>query len=279
MFRLPLGDYFEVIIDWLKDHGDSFFDGMKEGVMFIIDQLEAFLIFVPWWLLIIAVVLLAWWLSGKKLALLTGIGLCLIYSIDLWDEMMETLALVFSSTFLALLIGIPLGIWMAKKEMAEKIIKPILDFMQTMPAFVYLIPSVIFFGLGKMPGAIATIIFAMPPVVRLTNLGIRQVPEDVIEAAVSFGSTPGQMLRKVQIPLAMPTILTGVNQTIMLSLSMVVISAMIGARGLGEIVLNGVTQMQIGKGFEGGIAVVILAIILDRLTQSVGKKAGKKSIE
>lgn len=272
MFRLPLGDYFEVIIDWLKDHGDSFFDGMKDGVMFMIDRLEDFLVFIPWWLLIFVVVLLAWRISGKKLALLTAIGLCLIYSIDLWDEMLETLALVFSSTLLALLIGIPMGIWMAKKEAAEKIIKPILDFMQTMPAFVYLIPSVIFFGLGKMPGAIATIIFAMPPVVRLTNLGIRQVPEDVIEAAVSFGSTSGQMLRKVQIPLAMPTILTGVNQTIMLSLSMVVISAMIGARGLGEIVLNGVTQMQIGKGFEGGIAVVILAIILDRLTQSIGKK-------
>lgn len=277
MFRLPLGDYFEVIIDWLKDHGDSFFDGMKEGVMFIINRLEDFLVFIPWWLLIIVVVLLAWRLSGKKLALLAAIGLCLIYSIDLWDEMLETLALVFSSTLLALLLGIPMGICMAKKEMAEKMIKPVLDFMQTMPAFVYLIPSVIFFGLGKMPGAIATIIFAMPPVVRLTNLGIRQVPEDVIEAAVSFGSTSGQMLRKVQIPLAMPTILTGVNQTIMLSLSMVVISAMIGARGLGEIVLNGVTQMQIGKGFEGGIAVVILAIILDRLTQSIGKKSGRKN--
>lgn len=148
--------------------------------------------------------------------------------------------------------------------------------MQTMPAFVYLIPSVFFFGLGKMPGAIATLIFAMPPVVRLTNLGIRQVPQDVVEAAISFGSTPSQMLRKVQIPLAMPTILTGINQTIMLSLSMVVISSMIGASGLGEIVLNGVTQMQPGKGFEGGIAVVILAIILDRLTQSIGKKTNKK---
>jgi glycine betaine/proline transport system permease protein len=145
-----------------------------------------------------------------------------------------------------------------------------------MPAFVYLIPSVIFFGLGKMPGAIATIIFAMPPVVRLTNLGIRQVPEDVVEAATSFGSTSGQMLLKVQIPLAMPTILAGVNQTIMLSLSMVVISAMIGARGLGEVVLSGVTQMQIGDGFEGGIAVVILAIVLDRITQAVGTRTNAK---
>lgn len=275
MIRLPLGDYFELLTKWLKTTFDTFFDGMKEVVIAIIDHLEDFLLLIPWWLMIIIVALLALKLSGKRLALLSAIGLYIIFGIDLWEEMIETLALVFSATFLALLVGIPLGIWMAKSEMADKIIKPILDFMQTMPAFVYLIPSVIFFGLGKMPGAIATIIFAMPPVVRLTNLGIRQVPEDVVEAATSFGSTPRQMLLKVQIPLAMPTILAGVNQTIMLSLSMVVISAMIGAGGLGETVLNGVTRMQIGDGFEGGIAVVILAIILDRITQAVG--AGSKS--
>jgi glycine betaine/proline transport system permease protein len=273
MIRLPLGEYFEVFVEWLKDNFDPFFDGMKEIVLAIIDKIEDVLLFIPWWFFIIMIVVLAWRLSGKKLALLTGVGLYIIYSISLWDKMLETLALVFSATFLALLIGIPVGIWMAKSDMAERIFKPVLDFMQTMPAFVYLIPSVIFFGLGKMPGAIATIIFAMPPVVRLTNLGIRQVPEDVIEAAKSFGSTPRQMLVKVQIPLAMPTILAGVNQTIMLSLSMVVISAMIGARGLGEVVLSGVTQMKIGAGFEGGIAVVILAIILDRITQSIGTKS------
>lgn len=276
MFRIPLGVYFEILIDWLKKNGKPFFVGMKKGVLFIIDKLEEFLIFIPWWLFIIVIVLVAWKVSGKKLAILSGLGLSIIYSIDLWNKMLETLALVFSSTMLALLVGIPLGIWMAKKDMTARIIKPVLDFMQTMPAFVYLIPSVIFFGLGKMPGAIATIIFSMPPVVRLTNLGIRQVPHDVVEAAESFGSTPLQMLFKVQVPLAMPTILAGINQTIMLSLSMVVISSMIGARGLGEVVLSGVTQMQIGKGFEGGIAVVILAIILDGMTQSIGKKANCK---
>ncbi|WP_281415027.1 ABC transporter permease [Fusibacter paucivorans] len=276
MIRLPLGEYFEAFIDLLKDNFDPFFKGMKKGVLSIIDHIEDFLHFIPWWLLIILVAILAWRLSGKKLGILSAIGLYIIYSIDLWSEMIDTLSLVFSATFLALVIGIPLGIWMAKKDMVERIVKPILDFMQTMPAFVYLIPSVIFFGLGKMPGAIATIIFAMPPVVRLTNLGIRQVPEDVVEAATSFGSTSGQMLLKVQIPLAMPTILAGVNQTIMLSLSMVVISAMIGARGLGEVVLSGVTQMQIGDGFEGGIAVVILAIVLDRITQAVGTRTNAK---
>lgn len=272
MFRLPIGLYFEDIVDFLKDHLKTFFLVIKKVVLFFIDKLEAGMLMIPWWAFILIVALLAWRLSGKKLAGMSVVGLLLIYSIDLWQESIETLALVFSATLLALTIGIPVGIWMAKNNSAERMVRPILDFMQTMPAFVYLIPSVIFFGLGKMPGAIATIIFAMPPVVRLTNLGIRQVPKDVVEAATSFGSTPRQMLFKVQIPLAMPTILAGVNQTIMLSLSMVVISAMIGARGLGEVVLSGITRMQIGEGFEGGIAVVVLAILLDRITQSIGSK-------
>ena len=189
---------------------------------------------------------------------------------------MDTLALVLSSTFIALIMGIPLGIWAGNSDRAEKALRPILDFMQTMPAFVYLIPAVLFFGLGAVPGAFATVIFAMPPVVRLTSLGIRQVPEDIVEATQSFGATKRQLLLKVQLPLALPTILTGVNQTIMLSLSMVVIAAMIAAGGLGEIVLKGITQMQIGTGFEGGIAVVILAIVLDRITQGMTKTNGTK---
>lgn len=276
MFRLPIGDIFESGIDFLKIHGESFFTALKSSVLFIITHIENLLSWIPWWLLILLLTILALKLSGKKLAIFTGVGLAFIYSLDLWSETLDTLSLVFSSTLITLLIGIPLGIAMSKNDTTQKVFQPILDFMQTMPAFIYLIPSVIFFGLGKMPGAIATIIFAMPPVVKLTNLGIRQVPKDVIEAAISFGCTQKQMLRKVQIPLALPTILTGINQTIMLSLSMVVISAMIGARGLGEVVYSGVTQMKIGKGFEGGIAVVILAIILDRLTQSFGNNKNKK---
>ena len=276
MFRVPIGDFFERGIDFLKVHGESFFNALKESVLFIIQHFENLLQWIPWWMLILIFVILAFSLSGKKLAIFTGLGLTFIYSLDLWSETLDTLSLVLSSTLFTLLIGIPLGVAMSKNDNTQKILQPILDFMQTMPAFIYLIPSVIFFGLGKMPGAIATIIFAMPPVVKLTNLGIRQVPKDVIEAAISFGCTQKQMLRKVQIPLALPTILTGINQTIMLSLSMVVISAMIGARGLGEVVYSGVTQMKIGKGFEGGIAVVILAIILDRLTQSLGIRKKRK---
>lgn len=197
---------------------------------------------------------------------------------DLWNGILggyhANLGSRFSSTCLALIVGVPLGVWTANSPRAEKILRPVLDLMQTMPAFVYLIPAVLFFGLGAVPGVFATIIFAMPPVVRLTGLGIRQVPKNVVEASRSFGATRWQLLYKVQLPLALPTILTGVNQTIMMSLSMVVIAAMIAAGGLGEIVLKGITQMKIGLGFEGGIAVVILAIILDRITQGM---AGRKN--
>ena len=191
---------------------------------------------------------------------------------ELWEETMQTLALVLSSTSMALLIGIPLGIWTGKSERCNRVIRPVLDCMQTMPAFVYLIPAVLFFGLGTVPGAFATIIFAMPPVVRLTGLGIQQVPGNVVEAARAVGATPLQLLLKVQLPLALPTILTGINQTIMMALSMVVVSAMISSGGLGEIVLKGITQMKIGLGFEGGIAIVILAIILDRITQGIAPR-------
>ena len=219
---------------------------------------------------------LAWYKSGKGVSIFTILGLLLIWGMGFWNETMQTLALVLSSTIIALIMGLPLGIWSANSKRCDKILHPILDLMQTMPAFVYLIPAVLFFGLGTVPGAFATIIFAMPPVVRLTSLGIKQVPKNVVEASRSFGATPMQLLFKVQLPLALPTIMTGINQTILMSLSMVVIAAMIAAGGLGEIVLKGITQMKIGLGFEGGIAVVILAIILDRITQGLGKqKKGK----
>jgi glycine betaine/proline transport system permease protein len=190
---------------------------------------------------------------------------------------MATLSLVITSVFLALLIAIPVGIWASKKDTVEQIVRPVLDFMQTLPAFVYLIPAVLFFRLGPVPGVIATLIFSLPPSVRLTSLGIRQVPKEIKEAAISFGSTPRQMLLKAELPVALPTILAGVNQTIMLALSMVVIAGMIGAGGLGNVVLKGITQLKIDLGFEGGIAIVILAIYLDRVTQALGAAAQKRS--
>ncbi len=224
---------------------------------------------------ILLLALIAYLVVGGGVTVFTVAGLLIILSMGLWIATMETLALVLSATLFALVLGVPLGILAARSETADAVIRPVLDFMQTMPAFVYLIPAVFFFGLGKVPGAMATLIFAMPPAVRLTSLGIRQVPEEVVEAAESFGATSKQLLLKAQLPIAMVTILAGVNQTIMLALSMVVIGGMIGAGGLGEIVLSGITQMKLGLGFEAGIAVVILAIYLDRVTQALGNPPSK----
>lgn len=269
---IDIGHYIEIAIEWLTEAGAGFFDALSMGVEGFIDGFQLALYTIPFYIFIFLITLLAWWRAGKGIGVFTLLGLLLIYGMGFWEETMQTLALVLSSTCLALLLGVPLGIWTAKSERCNQILRPVLDCMQTMPAFVYLIPAVLFFGLGSVPGAFATIIFAMPPVVRLTGLGIRQVPENIIEAARSFGATPRQLLFKVQLPLALPTILMGINQTIMMALSMVVVSAMISAGGLGEVVLKGITQMKIGLGFEGGIAVVILAIILDRITQGITKK-------
>jgi glycine betaine/proline transport system permease protein len=280
--RLPLGEYIEIGVKWMTNNLAGFFTGIREGLANLVGILGDFLYLIPVPLFIIIVAALSWWVSGKNLAIFSAIGLYLIYNLQLWDKTVLTLSMVTTATLIALVVGLPSGILMSKSNTADKIIRPILDFMQTMPAFVYLIPAVYFFDLGTPPGVVATIIFAMPPIVRLTNLGIRQVPEDVVEATKSFGATPSQLLFKVQIPLAIPTIMAGLNQTIMLSLSMVVISAMIGADGLGKVVYEGIGQMNVGKGFEGGLAVVIVAMLLDRITQCIGavqKKSGKVFIQ
>ncbi len=269
---IKIGKYIEQFINWLTHNFGPFFKTVKIGVEAAVGSVQWLLTFTPFYIVIALLTLLAWKRAGWGVGMATLLGLGLIYGMGYWGQTMETLALILVSAAIALLIGIPLGIWAAKNNTAGKVMRPLMDFMQTMPAFVYLIPAVLFFGLGKVPGVFATIIFAMPPAVRLTTLGIKQVPEDIVEATRSFGATSRQLLFKVELPLAMPTLLAGINQTIMMALSMVVISAMIAAGGLGEIVLKGITQLKIGLGFEGGIAVVILAIILDRITQSFGKK-------
>lgn len=274
---LDIGKYIEIAIEWLTDNFAGGFDAFNSIVGGLIEGLEFVLNGIPFYVTIALLVAVAFFKTKRGVALFTLLGLLLVYFMGFWEETMNTLALVLASTVIALVIGIPLGVWAGNSERVNKILRPILDFMQTMPAFVYLIPAVLFFGLGTVPGAFATVIFAMPPVVRLTSLGIRQVPDDIVEATRSFGATKKQLLFKVQLPLALPTILTGVNQTIMLSLSMVVIAAMIAAGGLGEIVLKGITQMKIGLGFEGGIAVVVLAIILDRITQGIARNDKKKN--
>ena len=275
---INIGKYIEMAINWLTENFAGLFDVINHIVGGFIDGFQGILMWVPFYLMIAGIAALAWWKAGKGTAVLTLLGLLLIWGMGFWVQTMQTVALVLSSTIIALLFGVPLGIWTGRNDKAAKVIRPVLDLMQTMPAFVYLIPAVLFFGLGPVPGAFATVIFAMPPVVRLTDLGIRQVPEDIVEATRSFGATSGQLLFKVQLPLALPTIMAGVNQTIMMALSMVVIAAMISAGGLGEIVLKGITQMKIGLGFDGGIAVVILPIVLDGITPalSVESKTDKK---
>ncbi|SPZ18406.1 Glycine betaine/L-proline transport system permease protein proW [Providencia rettgeri] len=207
----------------------------------------------------------------------TFISMIAIGAIGAWSEAMVTLSLVLTSLLFCIVIGLPLGIWLARSDRAAKIIRPLLDAMQTTPAFVYLVPIVMLFGIGNVPGVVVTIIFALPPIIRLTILGIKQVPADLIEAAESFGASPRQMLFKVQLPLAMPTIMAGVNQTLMLALSMVVIASMIAVGGLGQMVLRGIGRLDMGLASVGGVGIVILAIILDRFTQSLGQDTRGKT--
>ncbi|TCJ03275.1 ABC transporter permease [Cytobacillus praedii] len=275
--KLPLADWIDSFVDWLTVTFAFLFDAITVSLEGIVEGLFTVLEFIPSYILIILIGLLAWKLSTKGIALFAIIGLFLIDNLGYWEGMLETLSLVLTAVIITVVIGIPMGIWASQKNTVKQIITPILDFMQTMPAFVYLIPAIFFFSIGVVPGVVASVIFAVPPTIRLTILGIQQVPADIIEAAEAFGSTTSQRLLKVQLPLAMPTIMAGVNQSIMLSLSMVVIASMVGSPGLGADVYRAVTQIQIGKGFEAGLAIVVMAIILDRITQNIGiKKQGGK---
>lgn len=274
--KIPLDQWIESLVDWLGANLQFIFEFISLVIGGIVDGFAYVFHAIPTLVLIGIFALIAWYLVNKYFAIFTLLGLLLIDNFGYWSHTMNTLALVVTSALISVIIGLPLGVWCSKRELVQKIISPILDFMQTMPAFVYLIPAVTFFGLGVVPGVIASVIFAVPPTIRLTNLGIRQVPSELVEAADAYGSTPVQKLFKVQLPLAMPTIMAGVNQTIMLSLSMVVIASMIGAQGLGTEVYRAVTQLNTGKGFQAGLAVVILAILLDRLSQSMTNKRKRK---
>lgn len=269
--RIPIGKSIEYVIELITEHFSfatkAFADVTETGIRFLVDGM----MFFPPWVLILFFTILAWYLSrSKSIALFSILGLALIWNMGLWAPTISTIALVLISTLLAMIIGLPLGILSALNTKAYKIIMPILDVMQTMPAFVYLIPAIPFFGLGPVGAIFSTVIFSMPPSIRLTCLGIKQVPVELVEAADSFGSTRSQKLFKLQLPMATPTIMAGINQTIMLALSMVVIAAMIGAKGLGGEVWKAIQRLEPAKGFEAGIAIVIVAIILDRIMQKVG---------
>lgn len=273
---IPLESWVETFVAWLVQNFRPFFSAIKAPVDGTLKAIEALLQNTSPFIMILIMALLAWQLSGKRLGLATALSLVFVGAIGAWQEAMTTLSLVITSVLFCMLIGIPTGIWMAKSEFSQQLVRPILDAMQTTPAFVYLVPIVMLFGIGNVPGVVVTIIFAVPPVIRLTNLGIRQVPADLIEAAQSFGANGKQMLLKVQLPLAMPTIMAGVNQTLMLSLSMVVIASMISVGGLGLMVLRGIGRLDIGLATVGGIGIVILAIILDRMTQSLGQSSRER---
>jgi len=270
-FRIPIRDWVSAAVDFLVSEFGPVFDGFSAFVYFLVNNFKDGMLLVHPIILILLIAALTWKLAGWQMSIFAIVGLLITENIGLWVPFVETLALVLTAEVLVMVVGLPLGIYAARSDRFNSIIRPILDFMQTMPAFVYLIPAVMFFGLGLVPGVVATFVFALPPLIRLTNLGIRQVPHELIEAADAFGATPMQKLLKVQIPVAKPTIMAGVNQSIMLGLSMVVIAAMIGAGGLGTDVLRGIQRLQVGAGFEAGLVVVILAIILDRLTASFGK--------
>lgn len=277
-FRIPVGDFVDFLVSWLLEHAGFFFNWLDDKIYSWVVGIEAILIWIPFGVFVLLAAALAWKLAGRGLAIFTLVGFSVIYNLGLWNASLQTLSLIITAELITILFSIPLGILMAKNDVADRILRPVLDFMQTMPAFVYLIPAVMFFSLGRVPGVIATIIFATPPMMRLTALGIKQVPGDLLEAGQAFGSTTAQLLWKVELPHATPTILAGLNQSIMLALSMVVIAAMIGAGGLGSAVLRGVQRVQVGIGFESGLAVVILAIYLDRLTQSLGPQVKKKGV-
>ncbi len=269
--NFSIGKGADITVNYILDHFTPALDMIAAVIGFVTGGIQGGLLAIPAVVGIAILILLSLWRVGWKFAIFTALALALVHHMGLWSGTMESLSLVLAATIIAIVIGIPLGIAMARSELLASFIRPVLDLMQTMPAFVYLIPAAMFFGLGAVPGTIATVIFAMPPVVRLTNLGIRQVHGEFVEAGLAFGCTAKQLLFKVQLPNALPSIMAGINQTIMLSLSMVVIASMIGAGGLGNTVLTGIQRLDVGTGFEGGLAVVILAVVLDRITQSFGK--------
>jgi len=260
-------------LGWIVGNFRPFFQAIRTPIDSTLTGITDLLLVVPWPLMIAVIALFAWQFAGRLMSILSVVSLGLLYLLGIWPETMITLALVFTSLVFCLLLGLPLGILLAASDRAQSITRPLLDAMQTTPAFVYLVPVVMLFGTGNVPGVIVTIIFALPPLVRLTNLGIRQVRPDLIEASLAYGASPWQLLHKVQLPLALPSIMAGVNQALMLSLSMVVIASMISVAGLGQMVLRGIGRLDMGLAAVGGLGIVMLAIVLDRITQSMGQPA------
>ncbi|MFC1899479.1 ABC transporter permease [Chloroflexota bacterium] len=273
IFGWEIIKFLDGIVDWVVVTFEPFFHVVNIVLLrgFLV-PFQNFLTWLPWWAVILITGIAAWRALNLRFAILAASFMLVINIIGLHELAMMTLAITLTSTILCIIIGIPLGIGASRSDRVNSFLKPILDGMQTMPSFVYLIPALMIFGMGMTPAVMATVIYAIPPIIRLTNLGIRQVDPQIMEASLSFGTTPSQILRKVQIPLAMPTILAGINQTIMMALAMVVLASMIGAKGVGSEVLTAINRLEVGRGFLGGITIVFMAIILDRISQGIAKK-------
>ena len=273
--KIPLGEWVDLFVQWVTVAFAGFFTFLTNSIDGLLDILVDVLSVGPPIVIILVLALIVAYTSRWPLGVFTLVSLLLVDNLGYWESSIQTLAIVIISGLITIIIGIPVGIWCAQRATVQKIVTPILDFMQTMPAFVYLIPSILFFGIGVVPGIIASFIFAIAPTIRMTNLGIQEVPKDLIEAADAFGSSSSQKLFKVQLPLAMPTIMAGINQSIMLALSMVVTASLVGAPGLGADVYRAVSQIDVGQGFEAGLSIVFIAIILDRITQNLRNPAYK----
>ncbi|NIZ02480.1 ABC transporter permease [Thalassospira lucentensis] len=278
--NVPLGKWVNQFVDWLVINYGAGFEAFADSLLTVLVALEQVLRGAPWWVVLIVIAAITWHAS-KNWKLATGLVIAMfaIGVLGLWDKAMQTLALMIVATSLAVIIGVPVGIAMAISNRLRAVMLPILDTMQTMPSFVYLIPALMLFGLGKVPAILATVIYAAPPLIRLTDLGIRLVDQEVLEASRSFGASRKQILFGVQLPLALPNIMAGINQTTMMSISMVVIASMIGARGLGEQVLMGIQRLDVGAGMEAGIAIVLLAVVFDRIGQAYGKRSQRSHAE
>lgn len=276
---LHLGKWVDQGVNYVIDNDGGTLEKLGSIVGTLTEAIERGLQAMPFWLTAALLVTIGFWRVGWKFSAFCLACCVVIAGMGFWPQTMVTLALIIAATVISLVIGLPLGIWVAKSNRVAAVVRPTLDFMQTMPAFVYLIPAAMLFGLGRVPGVLATVIFSMPPVVRLTSLGIRQVNKEQVEAGVTFGCTPTQVLFKVQIPGALPSIMAGINQTIMMALSMVIIASMVGAGGLGNDVLASIQRLDIGLGFESGLAVVLLAIMLDRITETFGAQGPRQSLK
>ncbi|MFR9725950.1 ABC transporter permease [Streptomyces sp. MS19] len=273
--HLPIGERVDDGIQWIRDNLSVVLDGIKDSLEYLVEGLSDWLLAPPTLVVVVLFAFLGMAVRSTRFALFTVLGLALIDSMELWEPAMQTLAMVLIATVIAVVVAVPVGILAARSNTVSAVVRPVLDLMQTMPALVYLVPVVIFFSIGYAPGVVATVVFAMAPGVRFTELGIRQVDREIVEAGQAFGGTPWQILRGIQLPLGLPTIMAGINQVIMLALSMAVMSGFVGADGLGKIVVESLARVDVAQGFEAGLAIVILAIFLDRTTGAVGQPTGR----